>query len=104
MERMSSDIACSFWRLYSARVQHELRRNVLLNARLSYTDNNYKYDGQSENALQDTDVTRAGLGISWLINRNFSLSGGYVYEKQNANDDYFEYKTNRWFITLGGEL
>ncbi len=90
--------------LYSARIQHELRRNILLNARLSYTDNDYEYDGTSTNSLLDTQVTRAGLGLSYLINRNFYLSGGYVYEKQNANETGFEYKTNRWFITLGGEL
>ena len=92
--------------LYSARVQHELRRNILLNARLSYTDNDYELDDFADpvNGLSDTQVTRAGVGISYLMNRNFSLSGGYVYEKQNANTNYFEYKTNRFFITLSGEL
>jgi len=49
-------------------------------------------------------VTRAGVGLSYLINRHFNLSGGYVYERQSASDNYFEYKTNRFFITLGGEL
>jgi len=95
-----------FSSLYSARVQHELRRNILLNARVSYTDNDYELeDGLSEEgSLSDTQVTRAGVGVSWLMNRNFSLSGGYVYEKQKANTDYFEYKTNRFFITLSGEL
>lgn len=90
--------------LYSARVQHELRRNILVNARLSYTDNDYEYADLSAASLKDTQVTRAGVGVSYLINRHFNLSGGYVYERQNANDNYFEYKTNRFFITLGGEL
>ena len=103
-ETTQTDTSGYYSSLYSARVQHELRRNILLNARLSYTDNNYKYEGDSENSLRDTDVTRAGVGISWLMSRNFNLSGGYVFETQNANDDYFEYSTNRWFITLGGEL
>ena len=93
-----------FSSLYSARLQHELRRNILLNARLSYTDNDYEYDDPDANSLNSTDVTRAGIGLSYLFNRNFYISGGYVYEKQNASNDIFEYKTNRFFITLGGEL
>ncbi len=91
--------------LYSARVQHELRRNWLLNARVSYTDNNYEVIGNAPNTvLNDTQVTRAGAGVSYLFNRNFYISGGYVYEKQAANLSRFEYKTNRWFLTVGAEL
>lgn len=90
--------------LYSARVQHELRRNILVNARFSYTDNEYEYDNPAAGSLRDTQVTRAGAGLSYLLNRHLNLSGGYVYEKQDANENYFEYKTNRFFITLGGEL
>lgn len=90
--------------LYSARVQHELRRNLLLNARLSYTDNDYEYNGADTGSLYETQVSRAGLGLSYLFNRNLYLSGGYVYEKQNSSSEGFEYRTNRWFITLGGEL
>ena len=90
--------------LYSARIQHELRRNWLLNARVSYTDNDYGFNGNSTTSLTDTQVTRAGLGVSYLFNRNFYLSGGYMYESQDANLNRFEYSTNRWFLTLGAEL
>ena len=97
---------------YAVRLQHELRRNWLLNARVSYTDNDYKTNDLGEvpmgeddtGPLEDTKVTRAGLGLSYLFNRNFYLSGGYVYENQDANESRFEYRTNRWFITFGGEL
>jgi hypothetical protein len=90
--------------LYSARIQHELRRNWLLNARISYTDNDYGTRNPGEGSLTDTQVTRAGAGVSYLFNRNFYISGGYVYESQDANLNRFEYKTNRWFLTLGAEL
>ena len=96
---------------YAVRLQHELRRNWLLNARASYTDNDYETSdlvaaplGDDTGRLEDTKVTRAGLGVSYLFNRNFYLSGGYVYEKQSANVSSFDYRTNRWFITLGGEF
>jgi len=42
--------------------------------------------------------------LIYLLNRNFYISGGYVYESQDANSSAFEYKTNRWFITIGAEL
>lgn len=87
--------------LYSVRVQHELRRNLLGHLRLSYTDNNYQNNNAGEDSLSDTGVLRAGIGLSYLINRHFDISGGYVYEKQTANLTSFDYTANRWFITLG---
>jgi hypothetical protein len=102
--------------LYSLRIQHELRRNLLLNARVSYTDNEYEYkyiiepyddpDGPpvEQQVLTGTTITRAGIGLSYLISRHFYLSGGYTYEKQDANISENRYTTNRFFITLGAEL
>jgi hypothetical protein len=93
-----------FSNLYSARVQHELRRNLLLNARASYTDNDYEVLPGAVDALEETQVTRAGLGMTWLFNRHTYLSAGYVYESQDSNQPQFEYSTNRYFLTLGLEL
>lgn len=90
--------------LYAIRLQHELRRNLLGNLRFSYTDNNYENNGAGEDSLSDTGVLRAGIGLSYLINRYIDISGGYVYEKQTANLTRFKYTTNRWFITLGFAL
>jgi len=90
---------------YSVRLQHELRRNWLVNVRISYTDNNYEFDGNnSANALTDTQVIRAGAGLGYLFNRHFYISGGYIYEDQDANISKFDYTTNRWFVTLGAEF
>jgi hypothetical protein len=103
-ETTQGDTSGYFSTLYSARLQHELRRNWLLNARFSYTDNDYEVNGGSAGSLTDTQVIRAGAGVSYLFNRNFYVSAGYVYEKQNANATVFEYRTNRWFVTFGAEL
>lgn len=91
-------------KLYSARLQHELRRNLLANLRFSYTDNDYESNGVDPIALTDTGVIRAGFGMSYLFNRNVSLSGGFIYEDQDANAKEFEYSNTRWFLTLGLEL
>jgi hypothetical protein len=51
--------------------------------------------------LSSTEVTRADIGLTYLFNRNFSLSGGYAYERQDSNLGAFEYSANRLFILLG---
>lgn len=92
-----------FSRLYAVRVQHELQRNWLAHARVSYTTNDYETN-DSPTALADTEVTRAGVGLSYLVNRNFYLSAGYEFEEQDASIGSYEYEANRWFITLGAEF
>jgi hypothetical protein len=88
-------------KLYSARLQYELRRNLLGNARISYTNNDYENNSATED-LSNTKVTRANIGLSYLFNRYFSLNAGYLYQKQTADRSSpdFEYRANRFFITL----
>ena len=94
----------SFSQLYEVRVQHELRRNILLNGRYSYTDDNYETNKDAGSSLQDSRTTEAGFSVNYLFNRYFYISGGYIYEKQNANESFYDYATNRWFFALGMEL
>ncbi len=91
-----------FSQLWSARYQEELRMNLLFNLRGSYTDNDYKNPGLDPSTeLSNTEVIRADVGLSYLFNRNVSLSGGYAFERQNSNLGAFEYTANRLFILLG---
>ena len=103
-ETIQNDTSGYLSRLYSIRIQHDFRRNILGNLRFSYTDNDYQYNGTNPLAITDTEVTRAGIGLTYLLNRNFYLSCGYTYEKQEANNPLFDYERNRLFITLGAEL
>jgi hypothetical protein len=103
-ETTQSNTSGYYSSLYSVRVQHELRRNILANLRFSYTDNRYEYNGTNAGSLNDTQVIRAGLGFTYLFNRHAYISGGYIHEKQDANDPLFEYSTTRLFVTLGFEL
>lgn len=103
-ETRQADVAGYFSRLYSARVQHELRRNVLLHLRGSYTDNDYEPVPGAVGTLLDTEVYRADLGVSYLINRHLSLTGGYGIERQESSEPLFEYRSDRFFLTLGVEL
>jgi hypothetical protein len=91
-----------FSQLWSARYQEELRLNLLFNLRGSYTDNDYENPGlDPATELSSTEVTRADIGLTYLFNRNVSLSGGYAYERQESNLGAFEYSANRLFILLG---
>jgi hypothetical protein len=103
-ETTQSGTSGYFSSLYSVRIQHELRRSLLANLRFSYTDNNYQNNGVGGDSLDDTQVYRYGIGLSYLINRHIDISSGYFYEKQRANSTTFEYTTNHWFVTLGFEL
>ncbi|MCW8926906.1 MAG: outer membrane beta-barrel protein [Xanthomonadales bacterium] len=97
-----------FSSLYAIRLQHELRRYLLANLRFSYTDNRYEANLQSRDPSEDpnrilnnSDVTRADIGLTYLFSRHFFISAGYTYEKQDADVDVYNFDTNRWFLTLG---
>jgi len=97
-----------FSSLYAIRLQHELRRYLLANLRVSYTDNRYETNAQSRdpsedtaNILNDTDVTRADIGLTYLFGRHFFISAGYTYEKQDADVGAYNFDTSRWFLTFG---
>jgi len=69
------------------RADHELLRNLLLNANLGYERDAFEGIGR------DDDYYSAGFGAKYLMNRNFSLSGGYGYrtrESSAANSDFVE--------------
>jgi hypothetical protein len=80
------------------RIDHELLRNLLINAQLSYS--NAKY----ETISRTDDTLRAGLGLDYLINRNFSLGLGYDYTDKNSDVAGEDYKRNEIGLTLTGKL
>lgn len=69
----------------SLSVDHELLRNLLLNANVSVGEEDYE-------GISQTDmIYTAGVGIRYLMNRNFYASLAYRYASRdgdNSNDDY----------------
>jgi len=64
---------------YAAQVDHELLRNLILTAQLSYGDDDYKdFDRQDK-------YWRAGISGTYLMNRNVGLTVGYSYLDQNSS-------------------
>lgn len=80
------------------RVDHELLRNLLLNAHASYGSDDY--DG----IARTDDKISAGLGVDYLLNRNFTLGIGYDYTDNDSNVAGNDYKRNIVGLTLTGKL
>ncbi len=80
------------------RIDHELMRNVILGGRASFANNDYEGINRSD------DVTRAGLSVDYLLNRNFSLRLGYDYTDRDSNVLGLDYTRNEVGLTLKAAL
>lgn len=60
------------------RVDHEYRRNVLLNAETGVRLAEYQQNGGNQTQYY------ASAGVSWLINRNMRLTGQYTFTTQSS--------------------
>ena len=69
-------------------VTHELLRNVLLNANAGYIRADYEGVSRTDN------IFNAGLGASYLVNRNLSLNATYEFTTRNSDAGGDEYTAN----------
>lgn len=81
-----------------ARIDHELLRNLLLNAKVGYQNDDYTGLNRTD------DIVSAGLGAQYLLNRNFSVDVGYDYTNRNSSVFGNDYSRNVVGITLTGKL
>ena len=90
--------------VYSLRIDHELLRNLQLNAFVSYSTNDYDpIDPTLENTRGKDKLTRAGAGFSWFINRHMYLNGSYNRSHLNSSLPNDDFTTNSLWLTLGLE-
>jgi len=82
----------------SARVDHELRRNVLLNAQLGYTNNDY--NGIS----REDDLVNFGIGGTYLINRRFRASATYTFDERDSSIAGSDYDNNLVVLRISAQL
>jgi hypothetical protein len=81
------------------RVDHELLRNVLIGGRVAYTRDTFQdSSGRTDNRF---DV---GPDITYLINRHFSVGAGYVFTKQDSDDNDQEFTRNVVTVRLTAQL
>lgn len=97
-ETTSAGASGYFSQSFGVRVDHELVRNILLNARVSYSDDEY------EGIARSDDTLRGGLGLDYLVNRNFTLGVDYDYTDKDSDQIGSDYKRNKIGLTLTGKL
>jgi hypothetical protein len=79
-------------------VDHELLRNLLLNAYGNYERDSFEGINRTDNYY------RAGLGAKYLIDRNFSLSGGYAFTTRNSNVQSNSFDDHLVFVQVNAQL
>ncbi len=79
-------------------VYHELRRNIVLNANAEYVRDDYEGTGRTD------DTYTAGAGISYLINRRFTLDATYNFSHRQSDDGDAEFDRNIFRIGLVAKL
>jgi hypothetical protein len=93
-EPTDTDDAESRYRNYGVlEVDHELLRNVILNGLVAFSRDDFEGIDRADDTL---DV---GAGVSYLLNRNFSIDGGYTFTKRWSDIETEEFERNR--ITIG---
>lgn len=80
------------------RADHELLRNLILTGSVGYQNDSF------EGITRDDDYYLAGLGAKYLINRNFSLSGGYSFRTRESNVPGSDFDENVVMLRLSSHL
>ena len=68
---------------FGLQVDHELRRNVLLNANAQYVQDDYS--ANQGNAGGSQELITLSASATWLINRNLRLVGSYEFDRRNTS-------------------
>lgn len=75
-------------------VDHELLRNLLLQARVFVTDEDFEGSNRSDR------YTRAGFGADYLMNRYIYLSINYDYLNRDSNFEGGDFTTNLFSLSI----
>jgi hypothetical protein len=88
----------NFQNAVGVEVQHELRRNILLNAAADYTRDDFQGTGRADN------IFGLGAGVSYLLNRNLTLDANYRFTKRDSDDNDAEFDRNVVLVGITARL
>lgn len=63
----------------SARIDHELRRDIVLNGEFEYNQDDYQAVDRQD------DISRGELGVDWYVNRLVTAGAAYQHTTQNSS-------------------
>ena len=81
------------------RVDHELLRNVLIGGEVSYTRDDFQDSGGRVDNRYDV-----GPDVTYLLNRYLSVGAGYVFTKQDSDDNTEEFTRNVVTLRVTAQL
>jgi len=86
---------------FGVRIDHELRRNVLLFARGEYINREFD-DAQvpGGTATRDDDTLLAGFGATYKVNKRFHIDAAYDLFDRSSNNEFVEFTRNAFSVTL----
>jgi len=91
--------ASGFWSTtLGAGIDHELRRNILLNGQLTFATN--EYNGIS----RDDELARIGIGGTYLINRHWRASANYSFDRRDSNQAGASFDKNLVILRITARL
>jgi hypothetical protein len=82
----------------AAKVDHELLRNLLLNASTGYENDSYVGTSRSDNTFN------AGAGFKYLLNRNLYLGASYNYQHRTSTLTGSSYEQNILMVRLSTQF
>ncbi len=86
---------------FGVRVDHELKRNILLYARGDFINREFDDEvvpGTTE--TRDDDTLLAGFGATYKLNKRFHLDAGYSLFDRSSNNEFVEFTRNAFTLTL----
>ena len=86
------------------RVDHELLRNLQLNAQYSYYKNDYELlPGAPEFARDEDTESRWGVGATYFVNRSVWISASYDFSDFSSNVPNDDFESGVAWLVLGLE-
>lgn len=92
------DAASNFRTEIGLTVDHELLRNLIFGVEGRYQIDDFRGDDRED------DTYLLGGGLTYWLNRNLSLNGGYNWQKRDSNEIGEDYEVNTVLIGLTARL
>ena len=87
--------------VFTARVEHELRRNIMLFGNFGYIDNQYEQSDAPGRSKGSENVTSVGLGGKYQFSRRFYATAEYRYKERSSDISSQDYENNQVLLNLG---
>ncbi len=93
-----SDAQTNFQSTVGASIDHELLRNVHIGAHVNYIQDAFSGPSRTDNTVA------FGGGVTYLLNRNFSVDAGYTYQQRFSDESTDEFTRNLFLVGLTARL